>query len=795
MNHLVSFKLTNYLKMWALICRNFILGPPGAIGPARVNKGPQEVRSSFREEVVKASKSPQSNTIEAAPLFSNKNKTVSACCERCLFVTMPTPIRDLVFGNRSKDVEEGSTANNNNNEDPPVVNVSQQQQQLSNLRSAQTMHVRMSPIKKRMMKGAMIPTARSAIAMFAQKRRILRLEVRSTNSQKTSLDTDEVLHDDDVILLRIFRPPTKGKHGTSSSGGGGAASVVSEVDSAAAAEDDDHSLGAGTLPSLGMVVEDEHLGKEHKRYMYGDVKILKVHKNVCELKLESGHEVVVRDVKFDTEDETTRFCDVWQRMGQLEKERTHRQIARYKEEQRKLTPAELKKKKKKEGSPSYPNSALPDLEEGNDEELVKIEILVEIVGATNLPVADFTSSDPYVVVRMAGKEVHRTSVVSKNVDPIFTLETGSLFLLELSPEEFFAATSGMTFVIKDYDSLGSNEILGNVSVSLDELLHGTGERTEFTVETDRKLAKASKKKADESKLCLRFKRPNESDKQFMEAFKSHQKKLGLYIHETFMPVRAPFSKMLRGQRKKGASGETLYRVKPFPDPTRENETKWLSEKEIETESLKPSTHWVESGSGEHGKIYFEIIGCDGLPNMDSATLNLRDKTDAFACVIFEDCIVNSDVITDSLSPRWPPWCRRAFVFNIAQPTSDILLALFDYDNELSPAQLLTRATSDLHDPIGRVRVNLSKLAPNTSYDLFLPLYFGELGKHRKKTRGNIHIRLRIEFPDVRRAMISALLPQQSNYVSVANKIDFAIAHYTADGVVDERKFSMALFAE
>ena len=181
--------------------------------------------------------------------------------------------------------------------------------------------------------------------------------------------------------------------------------------------------------------------------------------------------------------------------------------------------------------------------------------------------------------------------------------------------------------------------------------------------------------------------------------------------------------------------------------------------------------------------------------MDKQTLNVRDKTDAFACVMFEDCIVNTDVITDSLSPRWLPWCRRAFVFNISHPSSDVHLALFDYDPELSPGQLLSRAASELHDPIGRVRINLSKLAPGTTYNLGYPLFYGELIEHRKKTRGTVHIRLRIELEDVRKAIVAGLMPPEPNYVSVSNKIDFAVVHYTADGIVDERKFSMNLFTK
>ena len=182
--------------------------------------------------------------------------------------------------------------------------------------------------------------------------------------------------------------------------------------------------------------------------------------------------------------------------------------------------------------------------------------------------------------------------------------------------------------------------------------------------------------------------------------------------------------------------------------------------------------------------------------MDSMTLNPMDSTDCFGCLIFEDAIMLTDVIANSLSPRWPPWCRRAFALNIFQPTSDILLALFDFDPQNSPMQQLTRAAaSDLHDPIGRVRINLSKFSPGTTYDLKYPLYYGETEEYRKKTRGTVRVRLRLEFADVRKAMVSALMPQQVSYVSVAKKTDFDIAHYTADGVIDERDFSMMVFTK
>ena len=51
---------------------------------------------------------------------------------------------------------------------------------------------------------------------------------------------------------------------------------------------------------------------------------------------------------------------------------------------------------------------------GADEESgTAIDLLIEIVSANNLPVADIFSSDPYVVVRDGTKELHRTQVLEK----------------------------------------------------------------------------------------------------------------------------------------------------------------------------------------------------------------------------------------------------------------------------------------------------------------------------------------------------------------------------------------------
>lgn len=103
---------------------------------------------------------------------------------------------------------------------------------------------------------------------------------------------------------------------------------------------------------------------------------------------------------------------------------------------------------------------------------------------------------------------------------------------------------------------------------------------------------------------------------------------GLYAADSFLPLRVAPNPAIRRNRRPTPDGKSVqFRVKPFPDPNRPVErTKWLTENEIEHEALKPSAKWIEAGTGSVGKYYVEIIGCEGLPNMDFSVTG-RDKTD------------------------------------------------------------------------------------------------------------------------------------------------------------------------
>jgi hypothetical protein len=68
-----------------------------------------------------------------------------------------------------------------------------------------------------------------------------------------------------------------------------------------------------------------------------------------------------------------------------------------------------------------------------------------------------------------------------------------------------------------------------------------------------------------------------------------------------------------------------FRVQPYPDPDRVEQTEWLSKEELSAEAFKPSKKWAEAGNGDVGHVYVEVIGCKDLPNMVGETSNASIK--------------------------------------------------------------------------------------------------------------------------------------------------------------------------
>ena len=263
-------------------------------------------------------------------------------------------------------------------------------------------------------------------------------------------------------------------------------------------------------------------------------------------------------------------------------------------------------------------------------------------------------------------------------------------------------------------------------------------------------------------LCLRSeKRLMGVDAQLFRLFNSM--KLLLTVFRNFIISHACISQ---------------HRVKPRPDPDRpDQETKWMTSKQILFEAMKPSTRWIEAGSGKLGKIYLEIIKCDNLPNMDAGP---KDKTDAFCCVIYEDAIVNTDVINDELSPRWMPWTQRAFVFRVQHPSSQVLIGVLDYDSERG---------LNSHDAIGRISVDITNFRADTEYLLKYNLFKSVLDDDRSSL-GTLTLRLRIEYDSFREFVKGSFTIPPFNYINLPKKSDFKTAFFVCHGDENLQKFDL-----
>jgi hypothetical protein len=223
-----------------------------------------------------------------------------------------------------------------------------------------------------------------------------------------------------------------------------------------------------------------------------------------------------------------------------------------------------------------------------------------------------------------------------------------------------------------------------------------------------------------------------------------------------------------------------YRVRPGPDPKRAGETAWLTKEQIEEECRRDSHSWIDSGSGRLGRLFLEVLGCDGLPNLDTGGF-AGNKTDAFVSIVFEDSVVRTDIVDDCLSPRWMPWSKRAFIFHIYHSSSQLFLGVFDYDVSFNPA--------DDHDLVGRVTVDLSNLRKDTLYTLKYNIYTTARMSSRKR-KGTITIRLRLEINDERQLLLSSLEPPAPMYLNSKKRRDFRVVRYTCTGKYEMEKYNI-----
>jgi len=452
----------------------------------------------------------------------------------------------------------------------------------------------------------------------------------------------------------------------------------------------------------------------------------------------------------------------------------------------------------------------------------EVEMLFELVGARHLVLRDEddivrgidpSSVQPFCIVKYDGTRIHKTKPSEDSgCNPIWTPHSSkSVFLLRTTARAMSHSILNISLHTKINGSLPSvmskvtSVFLGQVHIDSNIILsHCDEKRFELNIEDE-----LGKKISNLGKLALRCRVATPSDIKMVsglnrECVLTSQRELADVILDptkTMDTTPDIFSKrtdrrlatlvtekdnseMAQNSFVQSArniftsqtstcsvTGQTMVRVKPYPDPDRQEKTEFLKPYDLKLETRSPSTKWVEAGSGKIGRLFVEIISCDDLPNLDSGGELLGNFTDSFCTLVYEDTCAMTDVIYDELNPRWLPWTKRAFSFNVMHPASILYLGVFDFDILGS------------HDPIGRVAVNVCNLQRDTIHTINYNLYPSSNVTERKAA-GRITIRLRMEWFDPRAALLAAWKSRPIMHVNVSKEKTFRVVRYTCFGEYD-----------
>lgn len=438
-----------------------------------------------------------------------------------------------------------------------------------------------------------------------------------------------------------------------------------------------------------------------------------------------------------------------------------------------------------------------------------VTLLAEIVGGYKIGESNeanitFNSGSAYIfcVVRHGERLIHKTKTGEGGRNPVWTALSHSTFLITATPEALAHDSLDVSVWGERRDPFNLTVLetifLGNVNVDLADVVTSYCDEQHL----DMQLTRNDGPKASGT-LTMRFRFATSSDEKFLGLLSTRPEllkqltnrrmetdendKTGTTSHlynikstsllvteldeteqagQTFM--NAVTGVFVTRRYFDSASGQDKILVKPGPDPNRKETTTYLTRQEILAETSKPSHQWVEAGSGKLGKLYLEILSCHNLPNVDVGEA-VGNLTDAFICAVFEDVMVQTNVIDDELSPHWLPWTQRAFVFGMMHPASMLYLGAFDFDLGVTD-----------HDALGRAVVNISNFQQNTDYILEYKLY-PSTNVTERTSAGSIKIRLRIEFDNEKEILLAALRPRFRCHINCSKEKTLSVLRYTCFG--------------
>jgi hypothetical protein len=449
---------------------------------------------------------------------------------------------------------------------------------------------------------------------------------------------------------------------------------------------------------------------------------------------------------------------------------------------------------------------------------VAIHVLAELIGARHLLITE-KRVEPYCVVQFGSRTLHRTKPLMKSTksststhDPIWSIKESPLFIVSILPNDL---SNKKNLVVTLWGRRPARKLkvkkpqvdfCGKISIKASSVLEScTEKRVELNLVDDlgRNIAGASDKTP---MLALRFRVASEADLRFVHAWnqatesqstmiprtvlngtgilpQEHRQRANLVteLEEGKVPgakLRTAISSSVSSAVPRSSLRNNEVRVKPCPDPDKQIRTMFMARTDLKAATKLPSRQWIEAGSGTLGRLYLEVLSCHDLPNVDIGNA-VGNQTDAFVSVVYGDALAETSVIDDELSPHWPPWTQRAFVFQMMHPSQVLYLAVFGYKRGLLN-----------HVPIGRVEINPVNLQRDTEYNLQYSLSQSSHVTDRK-ARGTIRVRLRMEVNNERVSLMAALRPYPAVYVNVRKRKSLRVARYTCMGEYDnEEKFSL-----
>jgi len=293
-----------------------------------------------------------------------------------------------------------------------------------------------------------------------------------------------------TVERREAKKRAKAKRRAERQGHSSVAAAMDEVEVSLLEDDDESTVN---LSPEFMDTGDEVQLKQHDgttvgwkakyRFPIKTLSIKGTRKHSVHIAVKIGKRTEVREMVFDSVEDSEKFQALVENQLNLEKERATQKM----------------------------KVAMGDEKSIRLDE--QLTFLVEIVSGWDLPAGDFSSSDPFVSCLIDGEEVHRTEYISKTLDPIWTVTTGSLFLLNIDAKTLFRG-EGLLCVVYDFDKLGGNERLGSCTISPKTIFDAKGERLEM------KLGPPPGKTDDvPGYMAFRIRRASKNDIDFMTKMK------------------------------------------------------------------------------------------------------------------------------------------------------------------------------------------------------------------------------------------------------------------------------------